>query len=89
MTVILIKKGCARMDTLELSRNQDVLSILESMSDAFCAVDKEWRLIYINGRAEQITHCTRTDLLGKLIWDAFPETIGSTFYDHYHLKSAE
>jgi hypothetical protein len=77
------------MDTLELSRNQDFLSILESMSDAFCAVDKEWRLIYINGRAEQITHCLRADLLGKLIWDAFPESIGSTFYDHYHSKSAE
>jgi PAS domain S-box-containing protein len=77
------------MDTLELSRNQDFLSILESMSDAFCAVDKEWRLIYINGRAEQIMHRIKADLLGKLIWDAFPDSIGSTFYDHYHLKSAE
>jgi PAS domain S-box-containing protein len=77
------------MDTSESSHNQDFLPILESMSDAFCAVDREWRLIYINGRAEQITHCNRADLLGKLIWDAFPETIGSAFYDHYHLKSAE
>jgi PAS domain-containing protein len=59
------------------------------MSDAFCAVDKEWRLVYINGQAEQITHCHRTDLLGKLFWDAFPETVGSAFHDHYHLKSAE
>jgi len=72
------------MDTSESSHNQDFLPILESMSDAFCAVDREWRLIYINGRAEQITHCNRADLLGKLIWDAFPETIGSAFYDHYH-----
>lgn len=59
------------------------------MSDAFCAVDKDWRLIYINGRAEQIMQCIGADLLGKLIWDAFPESIGSAFYDHYHLKSAE
>jgi PAS domain S-box-containing protein len=59
------------------------------MSDAFCAVDKEWRLIYINGRAEQIMRCNKVELLGKLIWDAFPETVGSSFYDHYHLKSAE
>jgi len=77
------------MDTSESSDHQDFLPILESMSDAFCAVDKEWRLIYINGRAEQITHCNKADLLGKLIWDAFPETIGSAFYDHYHLRSAE
>jgi hypothetical protein len=52
-------------------------------------VDKQWRLIYMNGRAEEITHCDRADLLGKLFWDAFPETIGSAFYDHYHLKNAE
>src|SRR5580693_2745280 len=79
------------MDTLQLPVNPDPLAILilESMSDAFCAVDKEWRLIYINGRAEQITHRNRSDLLGKLIWDAFPESIGSAFYDHYHLKRAE
>jgi len=77
------------MDASESSPNQDFLPILESMSDAFCAVDKEWRLIYINGRAEQIMHCSKVDLLGKLIWDAFPETIGSSFYDHYHLKIAD
>ena len=77
------------MDNLKPPANQDLLSILESMSDAFCAVDKQWRLIYINGRAEQVTHCNRADLLGKLIWDAFPESIGSAFYDHYHLKIAE
>src|ERR1700721_2095985 len=77
------------MDTLKSPASEDILSILESMSDAFCAVDKQWRLIYINGRAEQITHRERADLLGKLIWDAFPESIGSTFYEHYHQKSAE
>jgi PAS domain S-box-containing protein len=78
------------MDTSNSSPgNEDIISILESMSDAFCAVDKQWRLIYVNGRAEQITHRSRADLLGKLIWDAFPESIGSAFYEHYHLKSAE
>ena len=77
------------MDTLEPPASEEILSILESMSDAFCAVDKQWRLVYINSRAEQITRRARSDLLGKLIWEAFPESIGSTFYDHYHLKSAE
>jgi PAS domain S-box-containing protein len=78
------------MDTSNSSPgNEDIISILESISDAFCAVDKQWRLIYVNGRAEQITHRSRADLLGKLLWDAFPESIGSAFYEHYHLKSAE
>ena len=77
------------MDTLETHFNEDLVLILESMSDAFCAVDKDWRLIYVNGRAEQIIHCQREDMLGKLIWEAFPETIGTALYNHYHLRSAE
>jgi PAS domain S-box-containing protein len=77
------------MDTVEAARHQEFLPILESMSDAFCAVDKEWRLVYINRRAEEITHCKKADLLGRLVWEAFPESIGSAFYEHYHLKIAE
>jgi PAS domain S-box-containing protein len=65
-----------------------LLSILESMSDGFCAVDKQWRLVYLNGRAELITHQAKAELLGKLIWDAFPDTIGSVFYQHYHRQEA-
>jgi PAS domain S-box-containing protein len=86
---IFFPRKCARMDALTASDDRGVISILESMSDAFCAVDKQWRLIYVNGQAERITHCDKADLLGKLIWDAFPETIASAFYDHYHLKDAE
>lgn len=87
--ISFFSRKCTRMDTSQPAGNSDLLSILESMSDAFCAVDKQWRLIYINSRAEQITHSSRADLLGRPIWDAFPEMLGSTFYDHYHLKIAE
>ena len=59
------------------------------MSDAFCVVDKEWRLIYVNGRAEQITGRKKADLLGDLVWDAFRGSIGSALYNHHHLKSDE
>jgi PAS domain S-box-containing protein len=75
------------MDTSESSQNQDFLSILESMSDMFCAVDKDWRLIYINGRTQQLTCRKKADLLGDLIWDAFPGAIGSALYNHYHPNS--
>ncbi len=68
--------------------SQGLFSILENMSDAFVAVDLQWHLVYVNGRAERITHQAKTELLGKPIWEAFPETIGSIFYQHYHRSAA-
>jgi PAS domain S-box-containing protein len=46
--------------------------ILESISDGFLAVDSEWRFTYINRAAEHILSRTRDDLIGRLLWDAYP-----------------
>ena len=67
----------------------DLTEILESMSDAFCVVDKAWRLVYVNAQAEKIARRSRSELLGQIFWNAFPETIQSAFFTHYHLGSTE
>ncbi len=51
---------------------QRVAAILESITDAFLAVDLEWRFTYINEQAERILQRHRSELLGKPIWEAFP-----------------
>ncbi len=47
--------------------------ILESIGDAFYTLDNEWRFTYVNQRAEQIWRKRRATLIGKTIWEAFPE----------------
>jgi PAS domain S-box-containing protein len=54
--------------------------ILESFSDAFYAVDRDWRFTYVNGKAEQLWDRPREELLGKRIWEEFPEAEGSESY---------
>lgn len=51
--------------------------ILESITDAFFALDREWRFTYLNTQAERLLFQTRANLLGKSIWDEFPEAVGS------------
>lgn len=46
---------------------------LESITDAFVALDADWRFIYVNHEAEHMTRRTSTDLLGKVIWTEFPQ----------------
>jgi PAS domain S-box-containing protein len=53
---------------------------LESISDAFYAVDGEWRFTYVNGKAEELWGRPRDELLGKNIWEEFPEAVGSESY---------
>lgn len=67
----------------EAARNQ-VANILESITDAFYAVDNQWRFTYLNQQAEQLLQRSRAELLGKNLWDELPEAVGSKFYREYH-----
>lgn len=51
--------------------------IYESISDAFYAVDKDWRFTYVNRKAEELWMKSREELLGKNVWEVFPQTVGS------------
>ena len=63
--------------------------ILESI-DEFSCVDRQWRYIYINRRAlrriqrARGEELTREDLLGKSIWELYPELVGTPLYQELH-----
>lgn len=60
--------------------NERMENMLESLTDAFCAVDFDWRITYINGRALDMLaplNKTREGLLGKSLWDEFDELQGT------------
>jgi PAS domain S-box-containing protein len=61
-----------------------ITNLLESISDGFFALDKKWQFTYINGQAERLLQKTQNELLGKNIWEVFPEIIGTTFHREYH-----
>ena len=58
--------------------------ILESITDAFFSLDLEWRFTYINAQAEVLLRRSRDELLGRILWEEFPEVIGSTFERTHH-----
>ncbi|MBD3883653.1 PAS domain S-box protein [Phormidium tenue FACHB-886] len=65
-------------------------SILESITDAFVAFDRDWRYTYINRAAAAILHRTPADLLGKHVWnEVFPELVGGIAYREMHRAVAE
>lgn len=60
-----------------------VAAILESITDAFFLLDRDWRFAYLNAEAERLLRRSRGELLGRCVWDEFPEAVGSTFEEQY------
>jgi PAS domain S-box-containing protein len=73
----------------EVQRNRDIASILQRITDAFFALDNQWRFIYLNSEAERILNRKKEQLLGKNLWEEFPESVDSTFYREYRKALAE
>jgi PAS domain S-box-containing protein len=61
-----------------------IVGILESITDGFFALDRRWRYTYVNQQAEQLVGRRREELLGKVVWDAFPALIGSIWEREYY-----
>src|SRR5688572_24398962 len=63
------------------AENARLRATVEHMTDAYWAVDRDWRLTYINATAEQIWGRSRESLLGKRIWEEFPAVVGTQNYE--------
>jgi len=53
-------------------QNRRLQNILSSISDGFVVVDREWRISFLNPRAEQIFGASRAQLIGTSLSDLFP-----------------
>jgi PAS domain S-box-containing protein len=75
---------------MEVDRNnQRISTILESITDAFIAVDRNWIITYFNREAEMHVNVQRADVIGKNIWEVFPTARNERFYPEYHRALSE
>ncbi|RDZ62016.1 histidine kinase [Haloferax sp. Atlit-12N] len=58
--------------------------LLERMTDAFFALDTDWRFVYFNDRARTVFGEVREPVLGERIWDRYPSVADTELYEKYH-----
>jgi len=58
-------------------------TLLESITDAFYALDRQWRFTYVNQRALDFYGKERAELLGRSFWEVFPMAKGSALEEQY------
>jgi PAS domain S-box-containing protein len=53
----------------------DVVDVLNSLSDAFFTYDDQWRYTFVNAAGERFAQTPKEEMLGKCVWDVFPEVV--------------
>ena len=66
-----------------------IKEVFERVNDPFIALDKNWHFTYVNKKAAELARRTPQDLLGKNIWEEFPEALISDTYKVYTRAMAE
>src|SRR5581483_1560338 len=72
----------------EASQKQ-LASILDTISEGFYVLDGQWRYTYVNREAIELGRRPKEELLGKNIWEVYPESVGNQFYVELHRAMRE
>ncbi|MFW6358920.1 MAG: PAS domain-containing protein, partial [Chroococcales cyanobacterium] len=60
-------------------RQAQISQLLEKMTDAFVALDSDFRYTYINSEAARLMKTKPEALLGKMVWEVFPQVANTEF----------
>jgi len=64
-------------------------TFMDQLSDALFVLDHNWRFTYFNAEAEKLLLRKQEDIIGKMVWDEFPEAFRTTFYYEYNKAMRE
>ncbi|HEY4197778.1 MAG TPA: PAS domain S-box protein [Mucilaginibacter sp.] len=73
-----------KADALAIAAFEEKNTILESIDDAFFALDKNWVVTYWNKMAEKVLQMPKEAILNHNLWDIFSHAIDSLSYKKYH-----
>ena len=69
--------------------NRRVTNILESITDAFVALDCEWRITYVNQETARLSGQKPEEMIGKTHWEQWPWSVGTIVEREYRRAVTE
>nr|MDZ8037706.1 response regulator [Nostoc sp. CreGUA01] len=64
-------------------------TVLAGIQDQFFVLDREWRYTFVNERVAEVVGFSKDELLGRNIWEMFPDVVETEFYTQVHRAIAE
>jgi signal transduction histidine kinase len=62
---------------------------LDRITDGFVVLDKQFRYVYVNNMVGELVHRDPESLIGKNVWQEFPDAVGSLTYKAFHTAFKE
>ena len=78
-----------RAETILREKSAELENMLDSITDGFYALNKNWEVTFFNKAAERALSCTKEDVMGKNLWDFFPRSREGMFYAEYERAMTE
>jgi len=72
-----------------LSSSPGSAGILDAVPEAYACLDSAFRYTFVNRAAEQLLGKSRADLLGKTLWEVYPDLGGTNFESCYRRAMGE
>lgn len=73
-----------RIEEASAKSKQDAVAILESITEGFFTLDRQWRFDYVNKEAHRILGRDKGTLEGRILWKEYPGLEGTEFERCYH-----
>jgi PAS domain S-box-containing protein len=67
------------IEALRRSRRR-INRIIASISDGFAVFDSNWRIVYVNKTGAGMAGVAAEDLVGRSVWELFPGSVGTLFW---------
>jgi PAS domain S-box-containing protein len=72
-----------RIEEASARANRDAIQILESITEGFFTLDRQWRFDYVNREAHRILGREPGELSGQVLWQMYPGLEGTEFERSY------
>ena len=66
-------------------KSRELSHVFERITDAFIALDNNWNYTYLNDKAAEMHGQESANLIGKNIWNQYPDVVNEPFYEALNL----
>ncbi|TCJ14591.1 PAS domain S-box protein [Flaviaesturariibacter flavus] len=71
-------------DKVPSTQDQNLSEVLDRITDGFYAIDPDGTVLYWNKAAEEMLGKKKDEVIGRSLWNCFPEAQALNFYTLYH-----
>ena len=63
--------------------------VIDTIAESYVEYDNEWRYLNVNSKFEEIFGLKRDEIIGKVVWELIPQTVGTLQYKELHRSKKE